>query len=224
MDEIERDEEDFSMDYLYDELGPQYAAEHAEEIAQDFQTSGVINAAIDSHEQRIGSAKAQIEKAKGRLGSGDWDEAVFHAARAIDGYLTQVFLIPFRTRILEPFRTAFPHMKISDNSLLGMLTGLESSAKFIYVGITATRDAKEAEALNGELRKLINEKGNWPIRNATFHTLTDPSEEQARAFVDQMDALLNRLAAPLDATVKAAAEQLAEVERALKETQRWRTR
>ena len=223
MDEFERDEEDFGMDYLYDELGPQYAAEHAEEIAQDFQTSGVINAATDSHEKHIGSARAQIEKAKGRLESGDWDEAVFHAARAIDGYLTQVFLLPFRTQILKLFRGAFPHVKISDDSLLGAATGLESSAKFIYVGIAATHDAKEAAALVGELRKLLGDHGTWPVRNDTLHTIADPTEEQARAFVDQMDGLLNRLAAPLDATVKAAAEHAAEVEKALKESQKWWT-
>lgn len=223
-DEIERDDEDFSFDHLVDAIGPQYAADHLEEIAQDYHHSGLIVAAVDGHRRVANAARVQIEKAQARLDAGEWDEAVFHAARALGGYLTEVFLAPFASLLLKPLRDVLPHVPIRE-TLLAPANGLESGSKFICIGIAATRDAAKAQALIIDLKKILKKRvdgGQWPIRNSTSHSLNDPTEAEARAFVAAVKDIFDRVCEPLQAEVEAADQRNAEAERKVGEAEAWR--
>ncbi|MBV8748976.1 MAG: hypothetical protein JO103_04610, partial [Candidatus Eremiobacteraeota bacterium] len=105
-EEIERDDEDFTYDYLYEKIGSQYTEEHDDRITRKGLTSIVASAAVEAHVQSIDAAEKQIRQAYERLAEGRWDEAVFHAGRAFDGYATDVFIAPFHTLALRPFQEA----------------------------------------------------------------------------------------------------------------------
>lgn len=201
-EEIERDDEDFTYDYLYEEIGPQYAEEHGDRITREQLSSIVASAAVDAHVTCIDAAEEQMRQAHQRLAEGRWDEAVFHAGRALDGYATDVFITPFYTLALGPFQEALPHAKISETAIFGEVHGLESGAKFVYIGIAVTADKDDAMQLMGDIKALLKKPKatnpvTWEIRNSTLHSVTDPAPENAQAFVEKIAGLLARLSAPL---------------------------
>jgi hypothetical protein len=213
-DEIERDDEDFGYDYLYDEIGPQYADEHGDRITRERQTSNVADAALAAHYESIDAAEEQLRKAREQLDAGACEGAVFHASRALDGYATDVFGKPFRTLALVPFQEAFPHVKIKHDAIFSEVTGLENGAKFVYIGIAATAERNEAMQLSGAFKTFLKKPTadnpvTWSIRNATLHSLSNPSPDDARQFVEKVAALVERLSAPLKrmAAKAEAAEQ-----------------
>lgn len=206
--EFERDDEDFSRDYMLEEARADIEEEFGDEIARNVQLTTLRLAALAAHEETIELAERALAKAEERLGASAWDEAVFHAARGIDGYATEVFVKPFRALALRPFREGLPHVRIVD-TIISEATGLESGSKFVRVGFAATADAKETERLVGMLRGFLHE-GNvgsgWPVRNTTLHTLSDPSEAAAKAFVAESASLLAAISAPLKAQAERAVE------------------
>jgi hypothetical protein len=224
MDEDEDFADEARDDYLYEQYGPQYADDHRAEIAQDAVTSGLYVAILEAHSDNYVAATAQLEKAKVRLGTGDWDEAVFHAGRALDGYTRAVFIEPFRERMLQPFHEAFPHVPVTDGSVIKSVTGLGNSSGFLYFGIAATADENDATALIKDLTKFLHDKagGAWNARNQAAHSLHDPAEAEAQAFLDRVSDFLKRLAAPLEEGLARNAEMRRKAEEEVRASEAWR--
>jgi hypothetical protein len=203
------EDEDFADeardDYLFEKYGPGWADDHAAEIAQDYQASGLQNVTPRTHRELYPPAQAELVKAKARLADGEYDEAVFHAGKALDGYASAVFIAPIRELLVEPLRNAFPHARMKTDTILGKVTGLESGFKFARVIIAATRDQHQTGTLISELQRFIDNdaEGNWFTRNATVHQLRELKEAEAASFIANAEAFLERLADPLEAVVQA---------------------
>jgi len=221
------DDEDFSDeardDYLSATYGPQYAEEHAEEIAQDVLTSDLHQAILESHRLNYRLALIRLEKAQARLHAGNFDEAVFHAGKALDGYARAVFVDPFRERMVQPFYQAFPHVNVKDKLIIKSVLGLGTATGFLYFGIAATTEKADAIRLIEDLKKFLGaEKSPWKARNQVVHELHDPLDDECRVLVESVADFLIRLAAPLEATLAKNDALRLQVEETIKVSEAWR--
>jgi hypothetical protein len=185
---------------------PEWVREVAPEIAQDYQKSGLYNTMLDAHRKLYSLTVEAMSKANLRLASGDFEEAVFHASRAFDGYCRGVFVEPLRERVFEPLAEALPHAARSLTRILKSPTGFGGFADFLQIGIAATADPATIDDLWNNLSTFLNggDRGvTWQLRDTNSHSVKQIDEAQAHAFVDKVQSLFGRLTAPI---VKAVSE------------------
>jgi len=187
------DEEDDGPELLTDESASQWASDNREELKAMFDTDAYHAAVLDAHQKIFPIAIAELEKARRRLGEGDYPATAFHAARTLEGYVRAVYLVPL-THVMTVGIAA------------GLKTGAELARRFIPNQIKDTGAlltlglsvffADEPKVF--EQRKIVlgafAPESAWSTRNEADHTLNQMDHASALAILEHAERCLPMIA------------------------------
>lgn len=126
---------------------------------------------------RKGAAKAHR-----RLSEREFEEAVFHAGRAFDGYVKNVLVMPLRVALIERLQRFMPEsFPLKEDSLFKSISGLGNGSAFAEYTVSLV--ATSPQLIIEQLRALINGGAgpSWRERDRSFHAPVAVSEEVAIA-------------------------------------------
>jgi hypothetical protein len=181
----------------------EFRRDHADEIADEITVGEVTSAVLVAHSEWWPRVSASLEKAKTRLVESEFEEAVFHAGRALDGFVLNVLVFPLTAALVERFERFMPDgFPIKEKDIFKGVTGLGNSAAFAeYTASLVTRNPEAAERVIREMRSLVREGGDkavWRQRDRIFHAPVLADEALARDMVDRITHLLLDLVWDLD--------------------------
>lgn len=185
---------------------------HGLEIRDEIERDSVLDSASFAHATEWADTERALHKAHKRLSDGEWEEAVFHAARAFDGYVQSVLARPMRNQTIERLERALSDVFSSDEMEAGLqrMTGA-GSALLWAAAIVAHLDIddKIVERFKMFVRNKLGVK--WKLRNDICHTAISTEETTARSFVQTVKELLEPVATQLHRRYEALrhAEQIA---------------
>lgn len=175
--------------------------EHGEEIRESVDRRELLALMSRQHSAEWPKVERELAKAEERLKDGEYEEAIFHAGRAFDGYIGSVCIDPIRTQMIAKFERLLPD--VSDDDVLKQVNGMVGGAIFTSFAIsTATEDQTSAEDLLRRFRDFIGTRdkyGVWQLRNPIFHTTDTTDAGRAKSFLSHVNDLLADISAPLRA-------------------------
>lgn len=207
MDEYDDDPYDLSADAAdeaaFDAMYERIRDEFGSEIAEDLDRNELLDDVAWGHSEWWARCEAAICKADERLSEGQWEEAVFHAARSFDAYLKNVLCDPVRAQVVARFERAMPpFIKVKDDLVLKSVTGAGTAAIFAMYSASeilngvASREAI-LDALNDFL-KADGTKSNWHYRDRVIHAPIQADQTLARRLVETVRAFLEHFYGPIE--------------------------
>ena len=97
-------------DPAFKEAAAERAANNFDDLQARYAEIDVERKMIDPHRSIWSLAQEELVTQRLRLGEGHAEEAVFHAARAFEGYLRGVYLAPVIEQMLTPFESRLKHV------------------------------------------------------------------------------------------------------------------
>lgn len=218
-DDWDEDGWDIKDDPSFDEAAAEWADKKAEELKAEWAASGLEQTIEKAHETAWPEVQRALARAVQREAEANYDEAAFHLARALEGYLRAVFLNPAAEQLFEPFsdlRNAalIEVFDIVPSSLVGRAP--QRLLLFALIGVTGDVDA--AKAISSSVSGAFN-GGPWKTRNRVAHSLHVPDKGEVAALSARVRKALDTVSAPLVKRLTEKAERAAEAKR-LREAQR----
>ncbi|MBV8369676.1 MAG: hypothetical protein JO036_12225 [Candidatus Eremiobacteraeota bacterium] len=197
------DENDAAEEAFYERMYDEFHRDHADEITDEITTGEVISAVLVAHREWWPSVSASLDKAKKRLSECEFEEAVFHAGRALDGFVRNVLVIPLTAALVERLERFMPaSFPIKEGEIFKSVTGLGNSSAFAeYTVSLVMQTHKDAERTIREMRSLVREGGDralWRQRDRIFHAPVPAEESMVSDMVGRITALLSDLVRDLD--------------------------
>ena len=193
------DENDAAEEAFYERMYEDFRREYSDEIADEITTGEIVAAVISAHAEWWPRTEAALLKARVRQGEASNEEAVFHAGRALDGYVKNVLIIPLMGALVERFERFMPAgFPIRQSDFFKSVTGLGSSAAMAEYTLSLV--SSDPGTIIRNLRALLGggENSHWRQRDRAFHAPTDVSAEIAKAIIDAAETILVALAADLE--------------------------
>jgi hypothetical protein len=200
-------EEDYSIgdDPAFEEAAREWADENAEELVAAYADTDLEYATHEAHKNTWPRVEASLVRAEEREKAGHHEEATFHYARALEGYIRAVLLHP----VFEVMTSAFKgRLKLSELAARDIMPSqLRNAPRLIHfalIGITG--DAKQAWALRQVVLRAVKSDGAWAARNSVSHSLEIPAPEEVQRISSVVRDALAKVSTPI-------ATRISEIER-----------
>jgi hypothetical protein len=175
--------------------------ESGEEIRDSVDRRELLQLMLLKHVDDWPKVERELAKASKRLKDGEYEEAIYHASRAFDGYVDGVFIGPIRRQIVGKFERLLPN--VTADGVLKQVNGMTGGSTFTsYAMSAAVEDEASAQALVAQFRDFIGSRdkyGVWQLRNALFHTTENTDAGRATSFLRAATDLLVEMSAPFRA-------------------------
>jgi len=181
-----------AFDYAVDERG--------EEVERERERRALDEATARIHEEIWPGVESALAKARLRAASGDWDEAVFHAARAFDFYIRTVLVAPIRSLVAARFSRGLTNIvEVQMDDVLKTVKEVRGGKQFAAYALQAVA-FDGAEVVSQDLARFMERPavdGGWDYRQVAMHETTEITAARGGAFVQSVDDIIGRIAIPL---------------------------
>jgi hypothetical protein len=187
---------DITDDDRFEERAREWAEENADALVTDFTEYGLADKAIQAHNDAWPRVQAILQTADARSSTGNNDEAVFHLARALEGYVRAVYLDPIVSQLLDTLSSRQSAALVRNSDLLpNQLRDTGRLLMFSLIGFTT--DVNEADDIRKMIMKAVN-GGVWrATRNRVVHSLYHPERTEVVSLAIVVNDALSRAAGPL---------------------------
>jgi hypothetical protein len=207
------DDDDYRYEEWLDGILLQFREEHGFEIAEELETAEMLAPVLKAHGEHWPSTAQVFSIAERRLAEGANEEAIFHAGRALDGYVRSVLTDPIRGVISDRIARSIPNdFAIKENHILAPLRGLEGALPFAAyaIGLLA-ENPSDAASTSKSLRDLVRGTGSgsaiWSLRNRLFHSPISANSPDAESMVKAVGSLLSWISGSIARQLKREAEE-----------------
>ncbi len=198
---MDEDYYDYAYEKHIEDMFATFREEHGDDIAHEVSIDEVRRAATAAHVQWVDRTHETLARSLKRLSESEYDEAAFHAGRALDGYFNNVLVEPLRAVLLERFAIMLPAgFPAQLGSFFKNVRGFGDKLPFAAYTLSVLSERDVARDLIDQASRLTKGNDNlWEQRNRLFHAPVALEPDAASALVQQCSDLIDGCIRQVDA-------------------------
>ena|GEM_PF-3884727 len=190
------DEYSISDDPAFEEAAREWADENAEELIAAYADTDLEHVTHEAHKDTWAKVETSLRRAEEREFAGFHEEATFHYARALEGYIRAVLLHPVFEVMTGAFEERLKLSKLAAKDIIPpQLRNARRLILFALIGITG--NVKDALTLQKIVLETVRSDGAWAARNSVSHSLAIPTPEEVERISRAVRDALTQVSTPI---------------------------